>query len=107
LTCSHDLCYLLGMNSVNASYFKTHFGEVLSRVRRGPVRVSRRGHDATVLLSEKEYQDLKSRAMKPVSQQIDALNRLKNLAVSQVDLDHNEARLQAIKDKHTQHYRSP
>lgn len=91
------------METFNASYFKTHFGEVLNRTGRRPLRITRRGREASVLLSESEYLELQRRASRPTAAQVDALQRLQSLAAQKstdpAGLIH-DARAKAILSKH-------
>jgi len=47
------------MKEVNARTAKNQFGQLLESAQRGPVRVTRRGRPAGVLLSEEQYQRLR------------------------------------------------
>lgn len=92
------------METVIASYFKTHFGEVLNRANRHALRITRRGREAAILLSEAEYQELQRKASRPSTAQADALKRLQSLAAkkpgSQANLAH-DPRAAAILAKHS------
>jgi len=46
------------MKEINARTAKNRFGQLLDYAQRGPVRVTRRGRPAGVLLSEEQYQRL-------------------------------------------------
>lgn len=46
------------MKEINARAAKNQFGQLLESAQRGPVRVTRRGRSAGVLLSEEQYQRL-------------------------------------------------
>lgn len=91
------------MDSVNASYFKTHFGEVLGRSSRKAVRITRRGHDASVLISEEAYREMQKRAARPPEEALAALQRLQLLADTPPDMpdaQHGDLRTRAILAKH-------
>ena len=47
------------MKEINARTAKNQFGQLLEFAQRGPVRVTRRGRPAGVLLSEEQYQRLR------------------------------------------------
>lgn len=47
------------MKEINARTAKNQFGQLLESAQRGPVRVTRRGRPAGVLLSEEQYQRLR------------------------------------------------
>jgi len=92
------------METLNASYFKTHFGEVLNRTNRRALRITRRGREAAVLLSEAEYLELQRRASRPSSAEADALRRLQGLAAKKpASLDNwaHDPRAEAILAKHS------
>jgi prevent-host-death family protein len=90
------------METVNASYFKTHFGEILGKATRRPVRITRRGGEASVLLTEADYEQLRQRAARPAAEESEALLRLQRLSKRTPDLKHleNDIRAQAIVSKH-------
>lgn len=46
------------MKEINARTAKNQFGQLLESAQRGPVRVTRRGRPAGVVLSEEQYQRL-------------------------------------------------
>lgn len=69
------------MKSYTASYFKTHFGSVLDRAGLEPIRIERRGRDATVLIPESEYRSLRGRALSAEENPDAALARLEALAL--------------------------
>ena len=97
------------MEKVNASYFKTHFGTVLDRATRWPVRIERRGRGAAVLLSEEAYEALQHRAALAVDEEEEALARLAAFAHGNApDLDSLEEDLRgsAILKKHGKHWKS-
>lgn len=96
------MCYYWWMETINASYFKTHFGEVLGRVRRQPVRITRRGDEPSVLLTESEYARLKKLAARPSSSESEALGRLQRLSNRKPDLEKlaGDLRASAILAKH-------
>ncbi|MCC5850367.1 MAG: type II toxin-antitoxin system Phd/YefM family antitoxin [Verrucomicrobia bacterium] len=92
------------MDSVNASYFKTHFGEVMGRASRRAVRITRRGRDAAVLISEEEYHQLQRRAVRPSAAESSALHRLQRLADTSPESLENltgDPRAEAILAKHS------
>ena len=98
------MCYMLGMETVNASYFKTHFGEILGRASQRAVRITRRGRDASVLIPESEYIDLQSKASRPSASEVSALRRLQSLADTELefsDLMAEDPRAKAILAKHS------
>ncbi len=91
------------METVNASYFKTHFGEVLGRSSRQAVRITRRGHASAVLLPETEYDQLRERAARPSAAETEALSRLRKLAGTMprsLEKLAHDSRAQAILAKH-------
>jgi prevent-host-death family protein len=89
------------MDTINASTFKTHFGEVLTKASRGAVRITRRGVGAYVLLPESEYESLKQRAHQLSGRQQQALERLGSLADQTVDTSRlTSERARAILSKH-------
>lgn len=95
------------MDTVNASHFKTHFGEVLNAALQKPVRVKRRGHPANVILPESEYQELVEQSARAnLSRKADALKALQRWTekpVEQRDLSGDE-RAEAILAKHAKHW---
>lgn len=104
LTKSHNMCDYDVMETCNASYFKTHFGEVLNKTSRRPLRITRRGREASVLLSEAEYLDLQRRASRPSAAQVDALQRLQTLAAKKAADPaklSGDSRAEAILSKHS------
>ena len=97
----------MGMETVNASHFKTHFGEVLNLASERPVRVKRRGQPATVLLAEDEYQELKQQAFKVQSSQKEkALENLQEWISTPIELKDvtGDERAEAIIAKHGKHW---
>lgn len=68
------------MKSFTASYFKTHFGSVLDRAGVEPVRVERRGRDATILIPESEYRAMRNRMRSTETDPDSAMERLRDLA---------------------------
>jgi antitoxin Phd len=50
------------MKEISARNAKNQFGELLESAQRGPVRVTRRGRSAGVLMSEEQYQRLRGMA---------------------------------------------
>jgi prevent-host-death family protein len=89
------------MDTVNASTFKTHFGEVLTKANREPVRITRRGVGSYILIPESEYTALKQRGRQVSARQKEALERLSGLAEKPVDVSTlNSERAQAILAKH-------
>ena len=104
MTCSHNMCYCVLMETLNASYFKTHFGEVLDRSSRRPLRITRRGREAAVLLSEAEYVSLRQKATATSASEKSALKRLQDLASENpvsVDPLLSDPRTAAILAKHS------
>ena len=61
------------MKEVNARTAKNQFGQLLESAQRGPVRVTRRGRSAGVLLSEEQYQRLSGIAWDRLAGTVDAL----------------------------------
>ena len=94
------------MDSVTASYFKTHFGAVLDRAGHEAIRIERRGRSPAVLISEGEYRAMKRRALASSSEQQAALARLGGLAAGAgVDVERLKAdpRTAAVLAKHGKH----
>lgn len=50
------------MKEISARNAKNQFGQLLESAQRGPVRVTRRGRSAGVLMSEEQYQRLRGMA---------------------------------------------
>lgn len=94
------------METVNASYFKTHFGDILTRASTGVVRITRRGMNASVLMPEAEYRELKRKAARPALEEEEALQRLRHLAETVPEGQErllSDVRARAILDKHASH----
>lgn len=94
------------MKSVKASYFKTHFGAVLDEASHRVLRIQRRGREATVLLSEQEYTQLKRRSSTSAQEEAEALQRLAVLAEAtpvEFGAALQDVRTTAILSKHGRH----
>lgn len=95
------------MESIKATYFKTHFGAVLDRVGEQAIRIERRGRSPAVLISESQYRTIKQQAMSGSGEQTAALKRLEALASGRsADFDElaGDIRAAAILKKHGQHH---
>jgi len=49
---------VMSMDSLTANQAKTQFGDLLLRVQRAPVQISRNGKPAAVVMSHEEYEAL-------------------------------------------------
>lgn len=97
------------METVNASHFKTHFGEVLNAALAEPVLVERRGQPATVLISETEYRALQERAFESQeSEKSKAFEEMDSWANEEIQLKDlsGDLRAEAIIAKHGRHWRN-
>jgi len=63
------------MKEINARNAKNQFGQLLEAAQRGPVRVTRRGRSAGVLLSEEQYQRLRGIAWERLAGTVDTMRR--------------------------------
>ena len=61
------------MKEINARNAKNKFGQLLESAQRGPVRVTRRGRSAGVLLSEEQYQRLRGIAWDRLAGTVNAM----------------------------------
>lgn len=52
------------MKTVTATYAQSHFGELLMQAQGEPVTITRNGKAAGVMLSAKDYQELKLQALR-------------------------------------------
>lgn len=68
------------METVNASYFKTHFGSILDSAAKKSVRIKRRGRQSAILLSEAEFEKIQRQARSASQERKGALERLRHLA---------------------------
>jgi prevent-host-death family protein len=50
----------MGMQSYTANEAKTHFGEFVDRVQKGPVRVTRRDRVVGVMVSAEDYEAMRA-----------------------------------------------
>ncbi|MEM1223113.1 MAG: type II toxin-antitoxin system Phd/YefM family antitoxin [Verrucomicrobiota bacterium] len=96
------------METINASHFKTHFGEVLNLASDRPVRVKRRGQPSTVLIAEEDYQKLMQQASKIEStKKAQALENLRTWVNTSIELKDiaGDERAEAIMAKHGKHWK--
>ncbi len=63
------------MKEINARAAKNQFGQLLESAQRGPVRVTRRGRSAGVLLSEEQYQRLRGIAWDRLANTVAAMRQ--------------------------------
>lgn len=63
------------MKEVNARNAKNQFGQLLESAQRGPVRVTRRGRSAGVLMSEEQYQRLRGIAWDRLAATVEAMQK--------------------------------
>ena len=63
------------MKEINARTAKNQFGQLLESAQRGPVRVTRRGRPAGVLLSEEQYQRLRGIAWDRLADTVATMRR--------------------------------
>ena len=95
------------METFNASHVKAHLSSVLDVAEHQAVRIKRRGHLPTVILSEIEYKELKKKSdAVDSSRKIEAFTRLKDwvkMPVKHKDYLMDE-RAAAIISKHGKHW---
>jgi antitoxin Phd len=63
------------MKEINARDAKNQFGQLLESAQRGPVRVTRRGRSAGVLLSEEHYQRLRGIAWERLTNTVESMRQ--------------------------------
>ncbi|MDA3933262.1 MAG: type II toxin-antitoxin system Phd/YefM family antitoxin [Gammaproteobacteria bacterium] len=63
------------MKEINARTAKNQFGQLLESAQRGPVRVTRRGRPAGVLLSEEQYQRLRGIAWDRLTNTVESMRQ--------------------------------
>lgn len=52
------------MQKLTANQAKTHFGQLLMKAQSEPVQIDKNGKPAVVVMSTKDYQDLKVQALR-------------------------------------------
>ncbi len=63
------------MKEISARTAKNQFGQLLEAAQRGPVRVTRRGRPAGVVLSEEQYQRLRGIAWDRLANTVASMRR--------------------------------
>ena len=59
------------MESLSANEAKTHFGDLLLKVQRGPVQINRNGKAVAVVLSVDDYLNLESLKMQHLKMRVE------------------------------------
>ena len=72
------------MQTLSASDAKREFGEVLIKVQKSPVRVTRNGKPIAVVLSDSEYQTLKMQALQATLIEGEASGDVENFSIEAI-----------------------
>ena len=75
------------METLTANKAKTHFGEMLMKVQREPINVTKNGKPVAIVIATEEYQHLKLQALRSALIEGEESEDIKNFSIDAIKTD--------------------
>jgi len=72
------------MEILTANKAKTHFGEMLMKVQREPVRVTKNGKSVAIVIATEEFQRLKLQALRAALIEVEESEDVENFSIDAI-----------------------
>jgi len=72
------------MEVLSANKAKTHFGEMLMKVQREPINVTKNGKSVAIVIATEEYQQLKLQALRSALIEGEESEDIKNFSIDAI-----------------------